>query len=247
MLHLASKITGAPVLATDGEIGKVEDFYFEEMRWAIRYIVVNTGSWLSDRRVLLSPMSVNGPWGMSGIPVSLTRDQVRDSPSLDVGGPLSLGDETEVLGYYGYPAYWGSDDLWGSFGNPGALVLAPAGQPPVTDSKPAAGVDPEQRGLQSTAKITGYHLQAKDGEIGHVDDFLIGDESWRVRYLRVDTSNWIGGRSVIVLADELEWIDKAEGKLHIGLTRDGIKHGASLESIEAALGFRETGPPFAIL
>jgi hypothetical protein len=139
--------------------------------------------------------------------------------------------------------------LWGSFGNPGALVLAPAGQPPVDESQPdsGVGVDPEQRGLQSTEKITGYHLQAKDGEIGHVDDFLIGDESWRVRYLRVDTSNWVGGKSVIVLADELEWIDKAQGKLHIGLTRDGIKNGPSLESIEAALGFRETGPPFAIL
>ncbi len=247
MLHLASKMRGAPVQATDGDIGKVEDFYFEEARWTIRYIVVNTGSWLSDRRVLLSPMCVRGPWGMNGIPVGLTRDQVRDSPQLDLSRPLSRGDETQVLGYYGYPAFWGSDDLWGTFGNPGALVMAPAGQPPAAEPVAESGVDPEDRGLQSTSKITGYHLQAKDGEIGHVDDFLIGDESWRVRYLLVDTSNWIGGKSVIVLADELEWIDKTEGKLHIGLTREGVKRGVPLDSIESALGFGETGPPFAIL
>ena len=247
MLHLASKIRGAPVQATDGDIGKVEDFYFEEARWTIRYIVVNTGNWLNDRRVLLSPMSVREPWGMNGVPVGLTRDQVRDSPKLDLSRPLSRGDETHVLGYYGFPAYWGSDDLWGTFGNPGALVMAPAGQPPATTPGITEGVDPENRGLQSTARITGYHLQAKDGEIGHVDDFLIGEESWRVRYLLVDTSNWIGGRSVIVLADELEWIDKTEGKLHIALTREGVKAGVPLDSIESALGFGETGPPFAIL
>jgi hypothetical protein len=245
MLHLASKIRGAPVLATDGDIGAVEDFYFEQLRWTVRYIVVNTGTWLNNRRVLLSPMSVRGAWGMTGIPVGLTRDQVRSSPELDLSQPPSHRAETAVLGYYGYPAYWGASDLWGTFGNPGALVMAPAEQRAEVTERSA--VDPEERGLQSTGTITGYHIQAIDGEVGHVDDFLIGEDSWRIRYLRIDTSNWIGGRSVILLADELEWIDRAAGKLHIGLRREAVKQGPSFDSIEAAVALLETGPPFVIL
>jgi len=245
MLHLASKIRGVTVQTTDGDIGSVDDFYFDQYRWTIRYIVIDTGKWLSDRRVLLSPMSVKGPWGMNGIPVSLTKDQVRSSPELDLTRPLSRADESQVLGYYGYPAYWGADALWGTFGNPGALLLAPATPPAPASTK--STVDPEERDLQSTKNITGYHIEATDGEIGHVDDFLIGDESWRIRYLKVDTSNWIGGKSVVVLADELEWIDRDKGKLHLGLTRDAVKQAPSFESIVSAIGFRETGPPFAIL
>lgn len=245
MLHLASKIRGASVRATDGDIGTVEDFYFEQSRWTVRYIVVNTGAWLSDRRVLLSPMSVRGAWGMNGISVDLTKAQVRSSPELDLSEPLSRHGETQVLGYYGYPAYWGGAELWGTFGDPGALVLAP----PEPAAAPGArsSVDPEDRDLESTKAITGYHIQAADGEVGHVDDFLIGEESWRIRYLRVDTSNWIGGKSVIVAADRLERIDRTAGTLHIGSTRAAVKAAPSFESIESSVGFRETGPPFAIL
>lgn len=244
MLHLASKIRGTTVQAVDGDIGTVEDFYFEQSRWAIRYIVVDTGKWLSGRRILLSPMAVRGAWGMNGIPLTLTKDEVSASPELDLKEPPSRGDESTVLGYYGYPAYWGADNLWGTFSNPGALLLAPAEQLAASARSP---VNPDERGLQSTKAITGYHIQATDGEVGHVDDFLIGEESWRIRYLRVDTSNWIGGKSVIVLADELEWIDRGAGKLHVALTRDAVKQGPSFDSIESAIGFRETGPPFVIL
>jgi hypothetical protein len=248
MLHLASKIRGASVRAVDGDIGSVEDFYFEPFSWTIRYIVVNAGKWLNDRQVVLSPMSVRGPWGMSGIPVELTKEQVRSSPELDLNAPPSRDGESAVLGYYGYPAYWGADGLWGPFGNPGALVMAPV-EKPVEDPARAvtSTVNPEERDLQSTKAITGYHIKAADGEIGHVDDFLIGDESWRIRYLRVDTSNWIGGKAVVVQAAELEWIDRAKGELHFALTRDAIKNGPSFDSIESNIAFRETGPPFAIL
>lgn len=245
MLHLASKIRGATVQAEDGDIGVVDDFYVEPSCWAVRYIVVNTGTWLDNRRVLLSPMSVRGAWGMSGIPVALTRAQVQDSPPLDLGTPLFRGGETAVLGYYGYPSYWGMDGLWGTFDNPGALVMAPADRPAGDSATPA--VDPEDRGLQSTQAITGYHIQASDGEIGHVDDFLISDETWRVRYLRLDTSNWIGGRTVMVRADELQWIDRNAGKLHVGLTRERVKRGPTLDSIESVVPIDEMGPPFVIL
>ena len=245
MLHLASKVRGATVQATDGDIGTVDDFYFEPSNWAVRYLVVDTGKWLSGRRVLLSPMSVRGPWGMDRIPVSLTRDQVRDSPALDLSHPPSRHGESDVLGYYGYPAYWGMSSVWGIYDSPGALVMAPADDTPSTSA--SSGVDLDERGLRSTTAITGYHLQAVDAEIGHVDDFLIGENSWRIRYLRADTSNWIGGRSVFLAADTLRWIDQEAGKLHVALTRDEVKRGPSLDSMESMISAGEIGPPFVII
>ena len=109
------------------------------------------------------------------------------------------------------------------------------------------GIDPEARHLRSIRKSTGYHLHARDGEIGHVDDFLIGQESWRIRYLLVDTSNWIGGRSVIVSSEAVERIDKDRGLLHVAADRKAIDQAPELESIQSALELTEIGPPFTII
>lgn len=241
MLHLAGKIRGATIRAIDGDIGTLEDFYFEEERWAIRYLLVDTGTWVSGKNVLLSPMAVTGEWNMAGIRVNLNKDQVWNSPEFNPQSSLSRGRETQVLGYYGYPDYWGAASVWGSFDNPAALLAAPRLDP----VEPR--VDPESVHVRSIAQSTGYHVQATDGEIGHVDDFLIGQESWRIRYLLVDTSNWIGGRSVIVSSDTLESINGQHGALRVGVSRDAIAHAPSFESIEAALDVRETGPPFTII
>ena len=115
----------------------------------------------------------------------------------------------------------------------------------VVDVKP--GIDPEERNLRSIKKSTGYHLHARNGAIGHVDDFLIGEDSWRIRYLLVDTSNWIGGRSVIVSPETVEGIDKERGELYVAADREAIKHAPELESIQSALDLTETGPPFTII
>ena len=254
MLHLAGKIRGAPVLATDGEIGAVEDFFFEEEHWAVRYVHVDTGRWLSGKRVLISPMSVKAPWNRGGLDVTLTRDQVWHSPE-GQSHPPSRVSEAELLKYYGYPIYWGAGGVWGSFENPGALVAQPVGPQPSAEGTPPSRsgrpggpvVDLDARHLRSTNQSTGYHLHARDGEIGHVDDFVIGEESWRIRYLLVDTSNWIGGRSVVVLTDTVTRIDKEHGLLHVDATRDQIQNSGTFESIEAAVGPGETGPPFVII
>jgi hypothetical protein len=123
--------------------------------------------------------------------------------------------------------------------------MAPVDDTP--SSSESSGVNLDERGLRSTSAITGYHLQAVDAEIGHVDDFLIGENSWRIRYLRVDTSNWIGGRSVFLAADSLQWIDQEAGKLHVALTRDEVKRGPSLDSMESMIAAGEIGPPFVII
>ena len=118
MLHLAHKIVGATVKGTDGEIGALEDFYFEEDRWTVRYLLVDTGKWFSGKRVLISPMSVRNGWGRTGIRLGLTKDQVWNSPEFKDGDPLSHTGESHVLAYYGYPDYWGAASIWGNFDSP---------------------------------------------------------------------------------------------------------------------------------
>jgi hypothetical protein len=244
MLHLAHKVIGASVRGVDGDIGTLDDFYFEENRWTVRYLLVDTGKWFSGKRVLISPMSVPDGWGREGVRLSLTKDQVWNSPEIKEG-ELSYEGETQVLTYYGYPEYWGTASVWGNFDSPTALL---AGAPAVkTTATPKNGIDPEARHLRSIKKSTGYHLQARDGEIGHVDDFLIGQESWRIRYLLVDTSNWIGGRSVIVSPEAVEGIDKDRGLLDVAADRKAIEQAPELESIQSALELTEIGPPFTII
>lgn len=244
MLHLAHKVAGATVKGIDGEIGTLDDFYFEEDRWTVRYLLVDTGKWVSGKRVLISPMSVPDGWGREGVRLSLTKDQVWNSPEIKEDD-LSLDSEAQVLTYYGYPDYWGAASVWGNFDSPTALIArAPAVKPPAPSRN---GIDPEARHLRSIRKSTGYHLHARDGEIGHVDDFLIGQESWRIRYLLVDTSNWIGGRSVIVSPEKVDGIDKDKGLLYVGADRKAIKEAPELESIQSALELTEIGPPFTII
>lgn len=244
MLHLAGKTRGATIRATDGEIGTLEDFYFEEDRWTVRYFLVDTGKWFSGKRVLISPMSVQGRWSRAEVPVALTKSQVWNSPQIDWSQPLSRGTEAEVLRYYGYPWYWNGGGIWGAFENPAALVAQPP-QPPPQPEGPV--VDIEKQHLRSTNQSTGYHLHGTDGEVGHVDDFLIGEESWRIRYLLVDTSNWIGGRSVVISTGSVDRIDRERGLLHVGITRDEIRHGKPFGSIEDAVGPAEVGPPFVLI
>jgi hypothetical protein len=195
MLHLAQKVAGVTVSGTDGEIGTLEDFYFEEAGWNVRYLLVDTGSRFEGKRVLLSPSTVQGDWGRTGVRVNLSREDVRNSPAFD--------DEA---------------------------------MPDVADER-----------LDSVKTTSGYHIRARNGEIGHVDDFLIGQDSWRIRYLLVDTSNWIGGRSVIVSSDAVERVDKEDNQIYVAADRDAIKNAPELESIDAALSRTETGPPFTII
>jgi hypothetical protein len=225
MLHLASKIRGAAVNAVDGHIGTVEDFYFQQPEWSIRYVLVHTDTALGGRRVILPSMVVQGAWSHVSIPFALTRDQVRTSPAIDLHSPPSRASEAEVLRYYGQPLYW--DDA-----SPGAHVPAVE-----------AGADH----LRSTREVTGYHVQATDGEVGHVDDFLVGEQSWKIRYLRIDTSNWLGGKSVIVASDALDWIDTRAGRLKVSVTRDAVKQSPPFAAIESELNSLEMGPSWMIL
>jgi hypothetical protein len=215
MLHKASRIRGITVRAADGDVGHVEEFYFDDHMWTTRYLVVDTGSWLMHRRVLIPPMSIEPNWTFAGLQSTLTKEQIQHSPEVDP--TMSRQDETRVLGHYGYPSYW--ED----------------GTEPDTAAAEPSRVKPGDEHLCGTKEITGYHLQASDGEIGHIDDVLI-DGSWKIRYLVVDTSNWIGGKSVVISPTALHGIDWSQSKMQVDLTREAIRESPSFESIEIAPG-----------
>jgi len=211
---------GFEVWSREGrELGRVEDFYLDDDRWTVRYIEVRTGSWFTGRSVLLSPMSIARlDWDRARIDFKLTEDQIKGAPDSDLAQPISRRFETEYSGYYGIPHYWAGTDLWGMWSTPMEVQAPPAWQP-----LPSAQELPDGQHLRSVREVTGYHIVATDGEIGHVDDYLVDDVSWRIRYLMIDTSNWLGGRTVLLApewASRVDWVDQ---KLHVDVTRAEVE------------------------
>jgi hypothetical protein len=210
--------------AVDGKLGSVVDIYFDDETWAIRYLVVDTGGWLSGRQVLISPISVvQTDWEAKQLNVSLTKRQVENSPNLDTHQPVSRQHEAAFLGYYGYPYYWGGPYLWGP-------AFYPAGLASPINASAGAIANRVQREsqdshLRSTEAVTGYDIEATDGEIGHVDGFVVDDEDWAIRYMEVATRNWWPGKKVLVSPAWIERVSWGESKVYVGLSREAIKDG----------------------
>ena len=174
MLHSIQQRYGEKLRATDGEIGHVRDFYLDDKNgWVVRYLVADTGRWLGGRLVLIAPHALGRlvPKGKVML-VNLTREQIEKSPSIDEHKPLFRQYEQEYHRHYGYPYYAEAWPLWGLAEYP---VMAPP--PPVADAR-KGGVDSH---LRSARFIKGYKVEARDGLIGHLADFLIEGRTWTVR------------------------------------------------------------------
>lgn len=216
MLHKAKTLKGYTLDSLDGEMGKVKDFYFDDQHWTIRYLVADTGSWLLGQQVLISPHAlVAAIKENQHIAVDLTRKQIENSPSLASDKPVSRQFELDYYGYYGWTPYWDGALAWGHYPIP-----VPLGKKEAASSAPEKSWDPH---LRSTGAVTGYHIQAADGEIGHVEDFVIDDETWTIRYLIVDTRNWWPGKKVLVSPRWIERVSWNESKVFINLPRETIK------------------------
>jgi len=220
MLHRIEQLNGYKLDTLDGELGGVEDFFFDDQHWTIRYLVANTGNWLTGRQVLISPHAlVAAIKDDDQILVDLNRKQIEDSPSIATDQPVSRQFERAYHRYYGWPAYWSSAFTWGVHQYPGAVVSAPGEGVPTPEDDDREG-DPH---LRSTAAVSGYHVQATDEEIGHIEDFVIDDETWKIRYLVVDTRNWWPGKNVLLSP---EWIDRvswSDRKVFVNLPKEAIK------------------------
>ena len=230
MLANTSQLKGFVIRAIDGELGTVEQLYFDDETWAVRYLVVDTGGWLAGRRVLISAISViHTDWPARRFDVALTKQQVEDSPDINTHLPVSRQHEAAFLGYYGYPHYWGGPYMWGTAFYPAGLAIPTDAATEAIEKR--IGKESTDSHLRSTQEVTGYHIEAADGEIGHVDGFIVDDVAWGIRYMEVATRNWWPGNKVLVSPDWIERVSWAESKVYVALTQDVIKNGPEYEEL----------------
>lgn len=221
MLRSLKDLENYKVSATDGDIGDVVNFLLDDELWTIRYLVVQTGGplFLDGRQVLISPISFRqAEWSTHRFHLALTKDRVKDSPDVDVDKPISRQHEQHYFRYYGYPYYWGSSGLWGMGMHPALLAEGRWNEAPAGQSGAPGDIH-----LRSAREVRGYHIQGSDGAIGHLEDFIVDDETWEVRYLVVDTSNWWFGKKVLVAPHWRSRVSWVEGKVHVDMSRQAIK------------------------
>lgn len=229
MLRLMKPIVGYRLKAEDGTLGAVKDFLFDEEFWTVRHMVADTNKWLPGRKVLISPMSVKAiDWTAQKVDVLLTGEEVKKAPELNEDEPVSRAYERRWYDVYGFPYYWGTADIWGGGGVYPMELMRQAGQVP---QFPQITENPEDkdRVLRSAQEVEGYHIQAADGEIGHVHDFIMDDETWTIRYLVVDTRNWLPGRKVLLAPDWITAVHWAESDVTISLSRDAIRNAPEFD------------------
>jgi hypothetical protein len=220
MLRNFTTLKHMSIGAADGEIGRVRDAYFDDHEWTLRYLVVNPGSWLTARRVLISPWAIRDvSWQGQRVDVALTREQVRNSPGIDSDQPVSRQHEAAYYDYYGYPYYWMGPYAWGAVMIP--KEIAQKGSPGEAAQRATGKGDPN---LRSANEVAGYHIEAVDGSIGHVEDFIFDDQTWGLRYFVVDTRNWLPGRQVLISTDWIDNVSWEERKAFVALTRDEVRN-----------------------
>ncbi len=223
MLRSAKEMEKFKIKAIDGEIGKLHDFYFDDHTWIVRYIIVDTGTWLAEKLLLISPESFKKlNWDNKTFEVNLDKQQIADSPNVDKEKPVSRQMETELIGYYGWPMYWTGIDgpAIGAF----PLVYPEIKKNEEKNLEIRGNKNKDNPNLRSSREVISYGIHASDGHIGHVEDFLIDENSWNIRYIIVDTKILLPGKKVIVSLDWIEKIEWADSDVYLNLTKDQIRN-----------------------
>ena len=217
-LRRIRELTELTILATDGEIGSVQEVYFDDRNWAIRYLVVKAGSWLLSREVLLAPAAVAEINDVHRtMKIALTKDQIRRAPSIESAKPLSREYEEAYFRHFQWAPYWEPGPTeWG-----GAVPFPETPPMPIDTTLPADA--PKNPHLRSSREITGYDIQASNGTIGHVEDLVVDDEAWTVRYVEVDTRNWLPGKKVLLQTMRVDHMSWAERSVTVMLNRQAIE------------------------
>ncbi len=227
MKRKTKSLTGFTIGATDGEVGKVKEFYFDDKTWTIRYLIVETGNWLMGKKILLSPEALFKPdWDKQIFRVNLTMEQIKDSPDIDTDKPVSRQHEIELYGYYPWTTYWGGG-LWpGSMGTSGMMIEStkPLAQAIHDEDNVPVIENDEDPYLRSTEKVTGYYIKATDGEIGDVEDFIINDETWKIEFMEVDTGDWFPGKKVLISPKLIRKINWETSSVIVNASEEQVKN-----------------------
>jgi len=196
----------------DGELGHIEQIYFDDQQWLVRYFIVRTGNWLFGQDVLIDPAMIEFiDEENNTIKVKLTREQIKNSPPMDTKMPVSRHYEREYYRYYDWEPYWYGDPFFED------VPLVP---PQAIPEKPEA---PDNPHLRSSVEVNGYHIQTKDGAIGHVDDFVLDNSGKKIRYIQIDTRNWLPAKNVLISPAWIEGIDWSKNELAILLEKKAIE------------------------
>jgi uncharacterized protein YrrD len=222
MLQQGSALNGFSVEATNGKLGTVSEFLFDDKTWKLRWLVVDTGGWLNDRKILLHPSSIDrADMPARTLLVNLTQDQVEKSPGIATDEPVSRQMEHNLYGYYGVDPLWGGG-YYG--GNMIAQPMAATGLAGGIMAPQLSGAnDKRDPDLRSLKEVTGYDIHASDGRIGHIEAFLFDDATWDIRYLVVDTRNWWFGKHVLISPSSVREILWETHEVSLNLTGYKIK------------------------
>ena len=223
MFRSVKNLIGYPLQAVDGEIGRVADVLFDDRQWGVRYLVAHTGGWLTGRKVLLSPRDLEEPelgWYGKHLPVKLGKESIQNSPLLESDAPVSKEYEEEYARYYKHHLYWEGAFIWGA-------TLTPQ-SPPHTPEEVARHEEKleeiAEHHLRSVEELLGYQIQASDGEIGHVHDFVLEAPNWAIRHLVVDTRNWIPGKKVLVDVNWVAGFEWENGLAILDMSEDQVRN-----------------------
>jgi uncharacterized protein YrrD len=232
MLRSIKEMKGLAIAAVDGAIGTVDDVYFDDRQWTIRYLVVDAGGWLTGRKVLISPMAVRGmDWANEQVQTGLTTQQIENSPGTDTARPVSRQHEAELHDYYDYPYYWAGPYLWGGTVFPTIMPPKPFDDPARDEARTRVEQEREQAdpNLRSHGEVVGYEVRAKDDTVGHVEDFLFDDRDWSIRLLVVDTSDWWPDKSVLLAPQRIDHASWPERQIVVNLTRDEVENSPEFD------------------
>jgi len=222
MFHNLKQLYGRKLGATDGDIGQIKDFYFDDKTWMVRYLVVDTGSWLTGREVLLTPHAFATPsFGPVAdeqpLAVNLTRKQIEGSPSIDTHRPVSRQYEEDYYRYYGWPTYWDG------FGMGGAAMAPAIVPPPRPESHHHHGHNQrDDLHLRSTKSVAGYSIHASNGEIGSVSGFMLDNKSWAIREIVAETGQWFAGKPILIRSVDVERISYEDSSVFVNHTKETL-------------------------
>lgn len=227
MKRSVNSLIGYAIGATNGELGKVKEFFFDDKTWTIRYLVVETGNWLSGRKVLISPEAVLTPdWENEIFPVNLTEEQVKNSPEIDTEKPVSRQQELKLYEHYPWTNYWGDDSF--GLGMPAPMLQVMQREEENSDVKESD----DNPHLRSTKNVTGYSVHASDGEIGNVEDFVIDDRNWKIDFVIVDTGKWFPGEKVIISPKWIKGIKWDTSTVIVNLSVENVKNSPEYDPIK---------------
>ncbi len=218
MVRSANAIRGEIISATDGEIGKVDDLLFDVESWNLRYFVVNTGTWLPGRKVLISPAACSRPDWLR-LPVKLTREEVRHSPDISSVEDITRSQEADLVKHFGWPVYWAGS------ANIGATQL------PEEPPEPEPSERKKRRYLQSERGMKQFRVEAVDGEIGRVEDMILDDETWMMRYFVVNTAGLLRGKKVLAAVGWTDRLDSDGNVLSVSINREQFSHSPEYDPL----------------